>query len=143
MPHNGSGSRQDRCTQNPVTSTQSINTAQTHKAQSAEEKLILTRRLNDRFRRTFLGGRLLITRGVEALADGMRVELFNGIRAYDAFSPENDPYTEHDFGSVKVGGQLIFWKIDYYDADLVGGSPDPSDPAVTTRVMTVMLAEEY
>lgn len=37
----------------------------------------------------------------------------------------------------------VFWKIDAYDRDLRFASPDPSNPAVTVRVLTVMLAEGY
>jgi hypothetical protein len=37
----------------------------------------------------------------------------------------------------------IFFKIEYFDRDLKYHSPDPTDPAVTMRVITVMLAEEY
>ncbi|WP_347339793.1 DUF3768 domain-containing protein [Bradyrhizobium rifense] len=56
---------------------------------------------------------------------------------------EHDPYSEHDFGSVSVDGTNLFWKIDYYDLSLQYGSNDPSDPAQTARVLTIMLAEEY
>ena len=34
-------------------------------------------------------------------------------------------------------------KIDYYDQNLSMHSPDPPDPAITQRVITIMLAEEY
>ncbi len=50
---------------------------------------------------------------------------------------------EHDFGVFDADGHRIFFKIDYYDKTLTYHSPDPSDPAVTERVITVMLAEEY
>ena len=50
---------------------------------------------------------------------------------------------EHDFGAFELEGQNLFWKIDYYDTGLKYGSPNPEDPRVTRRVLTIMLAEEY
>ena len=62
---------------------------------------------------------------------------------FDDFCAANDPYGEHDFGVVEAEGHTIFFKIDCYDRELNYGSPDPADPAVTERVLTIMLAEEY
>ena len=63
--------------------------------------------------------------------------------AFDDFSEDNDPWGEHDFGSFDHNGNTIFWKIDCYDREMKHGSPNPADAAVTQRVLTVLLAEEY
>ena len=101
------------------------------------------RRLNDALRQDLVGGRILITVGIQELPSGMRHRVLQAVRAFDAFTPDNDPHEEHDFGAVEIEGRRCFWKIDYYDLALEGGSPDPTDPAVTSRVMTIMLASEY
>ena len=101
------------------------------------------RALNDAFRRTFVGGMVMITAGVEALPVEQRRMLLEKVRAFDAFTDDNDPHGEHDFGAVDEGGVRYFWKVDCYDRATEFGSPDPDDPAVTTRVLTIMRADEY
>ncbi len=65
------------------------------------------------------------------------------VRLFQDFTESNDPYGEHDFGSLEHGSHKIFFKIDYYNKDQRSGSEDPSDPDQTSRVMTIMLANEY
>jgi hypothetical protein len=101
------------------------------------------RTLNDAFRRTFIGGMIMITSGVEAMPLDQRRSLLQKVRAFDAFTDDNDPHHEHDFGAVDEGGVRCFWKIDSYDRATEMGSPDPADPSVTTRVLTIMRADEY
>jgi hypothetical protein len=110
---------------------------------TTESKTDRIRTLNDAFRRTFVGGAVMITQGVEAMALDQRRSLLQKIRSFDAFSEDNDPHAEHDFGAVDEAGVRCFFKIDYYDRQTEARSPDPADPAVTTRVMTIMLASEY
>ena len=110
---------------------------------STDSKADRIRSLNDAFRRTFIGGAVMITQGVEAMPLDQRRSLLQKIRSFDAFSENNDPHHEHDFGSVDEAGVRCYFKIDYYDRKTEFGSPDPADPAVTTRVMTIMLADEY
>ena len=110
---------------------------------ATESKTDRIRSLNDAFRRTFVGGAVMITAGVEAMPLDQRRSLLQKIREFAAFDEDNDPHHEHDFGAVAEGGQRFFFKIDYYDRKTEFGSPDPSDPAVTTRVLTIMRADEY
>ena len=65
------------------------------------------------------------------------------MQQYSDFTPDNDPYAEHDFGSFKFAGETIFLKLDYYDLDLTMHSPDPAEPDVTARVLTILLGSEY
>ena len=97
--------------------------------------------LNDHARQTFKDCRVIITAGVRALEDVDAV--LRQVQVFEAFTPDNDPYGEHDFGSFSYAAETIFWKFDYYDVDMTMHSPDPSDPTVTTRVLTIMLADEY
>jgi Protein of unknown function (DUF3768) len=99
--------------------------------------------LNDHFRRTGYGGDRFITRGVHDLGPAFVAKAIGVVGAFDRFNEENDPYGEHDFGVVFVDGERIYFKIDYYDRDRDGRSPDPADTVVTTRIMTIMLAEDY
>jgi hypothetical protein len=99
--------------------------------------------LNDAFRRSFAGGRVMTTAGVAAMTEQLRAEAFERVRTFEAFTPDNDPHGEHDLGGFEVAGQKLFWKIDAYDAAMEFGSEDPADPSKTTRVLTIMLADEY
>lgn len=101
------------------------------------------RALNDELRQFGRGGRVMATAGVVALPDRKRVAVLAAVQGFAVFDGDNDPHGEHDFGVVEAGGARCFWKIDAYDRELRFGSPDPADPAVTVRVLTVMLAEEY
>jgi hypothetical protein len=107
------------------------------------ETLRRIRVLNDNFRSTFIGGRVVMSSGVAALCLDVKAHAFIRVQAFAEFNADNDPHGEHDFGSFEVAGEKFFWKIDYYDSDMMFGSDDPSDPEKTTRVLTLMLAEEY
>ena len=102
--------------------------------------------LNDQLRKTLSSphGRWYMTGGLRELDDATRNRIIEAVRTFDAFTPDNDPHHEHDFGSFEIDGTAIIWKIGYHDKrNLDCGAEDPSDAATTTRVLTVMLAEEY
>ena len=99
--------------------------------------------LNDRLRRTGIGGQIMMTSGVNALIEGDAAALFEALGAYDSFDDDNDPHGERDFGDLDYAGAELLWRIDYYDTQLKYGSPDPARADVTTRVLTIMLADEY
>jgi hypothetical protein len=99
------------------------------------------RRLNDAFRTGMVGGQLFLTQGIAGRPD--TAQIIERVRTFSEFNEENDPHQEHDFGAFRHGEDIIFWKLDYYDNSLRNGSPDPTDATVTTRVLTIMLAQEY
>ena len=99
--------------------------------------------LNDQARTTLTNCKLIITKGIDSLGVDSVGFILNLVRHFDDFSERNDPFGEHDFGAIVYEGNTVFWKIDYYDLDLMNHSPDPSDPHVTRRVLTIMLGEEY
>lgn len=101
------------------------------------------RDLNDRFRQSFEGGQIVLTRGFRSLPNGVVIKAFLAIQRFDDFDEGNDPYGTHEFGTLNIDGQDIWFKIDAYDQNLEYGSPDPSDPSVTQRVMTILLPDEY
>ena len=101
------------------------------------------RELNDAFRKSFSGGKVVMTASVDALPEIVRANALLEVTRFDAFSADNDPNGEHDFGSFELVGRKFFWKVDCYDANMEFGSEDPSDPSKTTRVLTLMLAEDY
>jgi hypothetical protein len=101
------------------------------------------RALNDALRTLTGEGRMYVTAGIAALPPEEQAAIMDRVFGFADFTPENDPYGEHDFGSFEHAGKTIFWKIDAYDRALKFGSPNPADEAVTTRVLTVLLAEEY
>jgi hypothetical protein len=114
---------------------------------NAETKAQYTARiaaLND-LARTAMGVtcKLVQTSGISALPARDQSRIRELVELFDAFTPDNNPHGERDFGSFTHDGNKVFWKIDYYDRNLEFGSEDPADPAKTRRVLTIMLASEY
>ena len=109
------------------------------------------RSLNDAFRATvtglfgpwFVSGQLIVTRGVASKGNDFLSRAVRAVHEFADFTPENDPYEEHDFGAFDIDGERLNWKIDYYDTAFMFGSEDPADHLKTRRVLTILLAEEY
>lgn len=114
-------------------------------------------RLNDRARQAMgLACVAVATEGFRALSEADQSRVRELVETFDAFTQVNDPYGERDFGAIyqDIEGrwtttrparpaEIVFWKIDAFDRDLQFASEDPANPAVTRRVLTIMLASEY
>ncbi len=117
-------------------------------------------RLNDLARRAMgVACTAVATVGFRSLPDADQSCVRELIETYDTFDEDNDPHGERDFGTIyqlSDGGwtterprlrederERVFWKLDYYDRDLQFGSEDAANPAITRRVLTIMLADEY
>ena len=101
------------------------------------------RELNDVFRMTFTGGRVMMTREVNELEPETKAKLVAAVQSFDRFDKANDPHGEHDFGSIEIDGEKFFFKIDYYDLAMNQHSVNAANPEATTRVLTIMHSDEY
>jgi hypothetical protein len=108
-----------------------------------DTKTARIRALNDELRQNFAEGLAVMTPGIAALGGEAVARIVKTIAVFDDFCHANDPHEEHDFGAFDADGHRVLFKIDYYDESLTYHSPDPADPSVTKRVITIMLAEEY
>lgn len=107
---------------------------------------------NNAFRRSILGttpaadapqGQFVMARGVAALGPVAQLSLSRRVVAFDTFNTDSDPHGWHEMGVIDLDGTTIWFKIDLYDVDYQYGSPEPSDPAQTRRVLTLILPSEY
>lgn len=127
---------------------------------TAREQTARIARLNDLARRAMgVACTAVATVGFRSLSASDQSRVHELIETFDAFDEDNDPYSEHDFGCVYQLGdgqwtierprardderERVFWKFDYYDRDLRFGSEDAANPAITRRVLTIMLSDEY
>ena len=108
-----------------------------------DSKTARIRALNDQLRQNLADGIAVMTPGVAALGAEAVARIVKTIAVFDDFCHANDPHEEHAFGSFEADGHIIMFKIDYFDRDLSMHSPDPADPSVTQRVISIMLADEY
>ena len=114
-------------------------------AEKLAQRYVMTdiKTLNDNLRKTFIGGRVILTQGINVKMPRDIARILAKVRNFNNFTKANDPYNEHDFGSFDYNGEKIYWKIDYYDKSYCYLSENPANPDITNRVLTIMLASEY
>jgi hypothetical protein len=100
-------------------------------------------RLNDMFRTTLQSGTVILTEEIRVFSEEEQAVILAAVQNFWAFTADNDPHEEHDFGNFLFNNTQILFKIDYYDLNMEFLSENPADPNLTRRVLTIMLAEEY
>lgn len=99
--------------------------------------------LNDNFRKSFVGGTVLLTQGIRELPKPIIADILIKVQQFNDFNANNDPYKERDMGKFVHEMIDVIWKIDYCDKNNMYHSPDPSNLEVTNRVLTIMRSDEY
>jgi hypothetical protein len=123
---------------------------------NADQQAVAIAAQNDLFRKALIDpiaaiemqskgihGQVLVTPGVSGEGPEFQTAALAAVATDTHFAEGNDPYGDHTFGTVKVGDQKLFWKIDLYDAEFKYGSERPFDTEVTRRVLTIMCPSEY
>ena len=99
--------------------------------------------LNDKFRKSFIGGEVLLSAGIAAMSSEDKANIVSLVQNFNDFTEDNNVYGERDFGSFDYKDEKILWKIDYYDLNHKYMSEDPSTSDITNRVLTIMTVYEY
>ena len=127
---------------------------------TAHEQTVRIARLNDLARGAMgVACTAVATVGFRSLPDADQSQVRELIETFDVFDEDNDPHGERDFGTIYQLGdgrwtterprmrdderERVFWKLDYYDRAMRFASDDAADPAITRRVLTIMLSDEY
>ena len=127
---------------------------------AAREQTAHIARLNDLARRAMgVACTAVATVGFRSLPDADQSRVREMIETFDAFDEDNDSHGERDFGCIYQLGdgrwtterprlrdeerERVFWKLDYYDRQMEFASDDAANPAITRRVLTIMLSDEY
>ena len=102
--------------------------------------------LNDKLRQNLFNpgkDKVILTQGVSNLPFDEQLRILIKVKLFNNFNAGNDPYSQHDFGMIEHSELKYFFKIDYYDTSMEYASDDASNPDITTRVLTIMRADEY
>ena len=67
--------------------------------------------LNDAFRKTFAGGKMVMTASVAALPEMVKSSALGKVAQFNDFTPENDPHGEHDFFSFEHCNRTFFLEV--------------------------------
>jgi len=63
--------------------------------------------LNDQPHRDHSRGKVVITRGIQALGHQAIMDVLAAVAVFSDFTPDNDPYAEHDCAVMMVGEYRI------------------------------------
>ncbi|MEP7348495.1 MAG: DUF3768 domain-containing protein [Sphingorhabdus sp.] len=127
---------------------------------TAREHTARIARLNDLARSAMgVACTAVATVGFRSLPEADQSQVRELIETFDTFDEDNDPHGERDFGTIYQlcdgswtterprlrddERDRVFWKFDYYDLAMQSASEDAANPAVTRRVLTIMLSDEY
>ena len=100
-------------------------------------------KLNDDFRKSFIGGEVLLSAGIAAMSSEDKANIVALVQNFYNFTPDNNPYSENDFGTFDYKDEKILWKIDYYDLNNQYHSENPANPDITNRILTIMTVYEF
>lgn len=126
----------------------------------AREQTVRIARLNDLARSAMgVACTAVATVGFRSLPEADQSCVRELIETFDAFDEDNDPHGERDFGTIYQLAEgcwtterprlrdnerkRVFWKLDYYDCAMRFASDDAANPAITRRVLTIVLSDEY